>query len=149
MLAPTHSIDPKCYFLKRCGGDGLFESSTGQHKSKAPCRDTAVGVWTCRDSPAPSQTAHRADLRPAAAGTGCSNPLQVSIKAKPRRGTACYIGTCRDSPAPSQTAHRADLRPAAAGTGCSNPLQVNIKAKPPAGTRQGALFLWTWRDSNP
>ena len=28
-------------------------------------------------------------------------------------------------------------------------LHVSIKSRPLAGTRQGACFLWTWRDSNP
>ena len=37
-------------------------------------------------SPAPSQTAHRADLRPAAAGTGCSTPQHREIKLSPLAG---------------------------------------------------------------
>ena len=57
---PRPRKQPTGLFAPRCGGGGLFESSTGQHKSKAPCRDTARCIGTCRDSPAPSQTAHRA-----------------------------------------------------------------------------------------
>ena len=37
-------------------------------------------------APAPSQTAHWADLRPAAAGTGCSTPQHRKIKISPPAG---------------------------------------------------------------
>ena len=49
------------------------EKSRRDTAGRAAPQRRATGA-NLRDSPAPSQTAHRADLRPAAAGTGCSSP---------------------------------------------------------------------------
>ena len=139
-------------------GFSSSKSPAGIRRGRAAPQRRATGA-NLRDSPAPSQTAHRADLRPAAAGTGCSSPL--ILRRQKQKVPPGYGGTGSTPRQGGKGEYSGTLpRPRKQPTGliCA-PLRRGraVRVLPSFATKTeksrrdtaGLLFWWRMGDSNP